>query len=305
MSTNNVLKFNTKVSYKERAIELLRRRDDERYYIMNYLWEGCDDPMPYIKPLTKEQLEEVKAILAVCKAEEIDICSYFVERDTDAPEFMTVDDPDVYHIPESIELETVYRQCPIKLAIFHKGLSEAPTIIETHIYLTEEELVSLIEWQANNRHGGYNDLASSNYKLFKSLNERIRDGFSQDWISPIATPTFTVELTGLREAAEEICGEPEVGCGVFYASDGIVMEQSFISIKDRELMFCYQKTDSEDLYISSSVSNVDAIAVQEALGVTSYKELIEVVQQRFGDRDGVDNFIKFITEQGIEGLLAD
>ena len=297
MNTNATMNADQISNYKKMAIDMLRNRKEGRYYVINYLTPYCDCPMPYYKKLTNEQLIEAQAIVTECNKEDVSLWEYFEDRAV--PEFLVADDPEADATPSSMELDEAFCDLDIKLAIFGKGLGEAPEVIDTHVIVSEELYAQLLEWQMSHRHSNYNDLCSSNCELFKYINNIIRDGFSNDGVSPIATPTFAAEFTGLQRDALELCGERGINIELSYECDDCKVSHTILSIHDRVLKLFYELWDKGDCLHSIDVDKVDAIAVEQALGVDNYQGIAAALKENFTGAEGVDKFTALLNEKGI------
>lgn len=295
--TQNTTSTPATKTYKQMAIELLNKKEP-RFYIVNYNDEICDDtPFEYYRSLNNEQLAEVKAMLAECKKQDIEIWEYL--DDKEVPEYLAAPKPGLYLAPKSIDLETAYVGCDIKMAIFYDGLSNAPEVIDTYIILSEEEYTSLLEWQLEHRRSGYNDLGQDNYELFKVVNGKARNKFSLDFCSPVSTPSFTIELTGIKADAIALCGEPDVEREIFFTSKDDFCEHSFLSIKDKKLLFFYEAMKGSEGMDFTTIDEVDAIAVEKTLAVEDYTGIVDAIKERFNGKDGFYRFIEFLDENNI------
>lgn len=298
MKKNNVSSSETK-TYKQMAIELLNKNGKDRFYVMHYRDLDCDTPHSYYKKLTDEQLAEVKNVVAQCEAEEIEMWEYF-DNDT-VPEYLAVSEPFVCEAPSTVELDTPYYGCDIRMAVFYDGLSKAPKVVNTQIVLSQQMYVELLEWQLNNRRSGYNDLRYSNLELFKAIDELVRFKFSFDGLDPLVTPAYAVELTGVQEDALTLCGEPGVELVLSYAHSDESSEASTLKIEDRVLSFQYEAWDSQGGWTQSfNIENVDAIAVENMLAVDNYEGIIEVMKERFCGKEGFDRFVELLDKNSID-----
>jgi hypothetical protein len=108
--------------------------------------------------------------------------------------------------------------------------------------------------------------------------------------------------------AFDICGEPALDEEIF-APDGGIMEHSHLHIENRVLSFFYEKFVARDYecildeYVY--IDDVDAIAVQNALGMSNNKGVLYEFIERFGDNDGVRNFKAFLIQNDIEFTIKE
>ena len=286
------------MNHKQMATELLNKKDEPRFYIVSYDDEYSNDaPHSFYRMITKNQFAEIKRILDECQKEDIALWEYFDGQNV--PEYIAAEEPYLCEAPSEIEMETAYVECKIKMAIFYDGLKEAPEVIDSSIFLSEEQYVNLLEWQLDNRHSNYNDLASKNFELFKVVNDKARAQFHYDGIPYDNTPTFTIELTSIQEDAYTLFGEPSISDYIFESYTDHIAEHSYLSIKNRILNFFYEAMNDDKWIEYTEVGKVDAIAVERALAVDSYKGIAKELKQKFNGREGFYRFIEFLDKHNI------
>lgn len=285
------------MNHKQMAIELLNKKDEPRFYIVSFEDGDSDMPHSYYMKITKEQLVEIKGILDECKKEDIALWEYFDGKNV--PEYIAAVEPYLCEAPSEIETETAYVECKIKMAIFYDGLSDAPEVIDSHIFLSEEEYVNLLEWQLDHRHSSYNDLASKNFELFKVVNDKARARFNYCGIPYDDTPTFTIELTSIQEDAYALFGEPGISGDIFESYADNTVEHSYLSIENRVLEFFYEAMNDDERIEFTLVNKIDAIAVEKALEVDNYRGIINALKQRFNGREGFYRFIEVLDKNNI------
>ena len=142
----------------------------------------------------------------------------------------------------------------------------------------------------------------------KMLDEKLRMIFSGgDIVAPIAVPMYTVELTSIKEDAFALCGEPEVSGEIFYRSDEEACEHSFLNIEDRNMSFFYEYWDRKTEITTKALylEDIDAVAVEKALGVDSYAGIIDSLTVYFGAADGVVRFADFLRSKSIDFVEKD
>ena len=281
--------------FKQMAIEAVYKMDAPKAYLMEYKHEDLDE-VEFQVCLNDAQVEEVRAILAVCEAEGLSLEEYFEEYP--APEYLQVAEQWVYPDPIAIHLDKVFCPCDLKVALFDKGVANAPRVVDTRVWLGEDVYASLLEWQMNHRDSTFFDLYNSAPKLYDSVYEVVRDLFAKDFVSPYVTPLFAVELTGMERMAFELCGEMSRG-GEIYYSNTDVQEHSYLHIENRVLNFFYERWSDFECESCDNVSDVNAIEVQELLGVADYQGIFDVIKERYGDKEGVKRFAEFLKENNV------
>ena len=287
--------------YHKLAADYLKSKNATSYYVVNYLSDGeGDDAEPYaFKALTEEQCDEIKALMKQCEAEGYELKYHFY--DEGIPEYLEFDGYTYPCTPQSVEFDTRYVTCRLKIAAFYDGIDAAPTVNFGTIYLTEEEYIDLITWQMHNRKGNFNDLFKYNVELATSINSMIREFWPEEiscGCSPLSTPIFAVELTESKEAAEAILGEPDVHLRISTERVEDVVDETLLDIEDRVLSFLHNHSTREG-YNNLRIKDVDAIAVERALGVESYRDIAIRLTEQFGDKDGVEKFRALLDQHNI------
>ena len=280
-------------------------------YVVEYLSMYDDDDIEYClyKELNAEQRAEVERIIEECKKEEIPMWELLEEIDT--PECIKGDGGH-YGTPNKVDLETPNIRTKIKLAYFPEGLDNAPEVINASIVVSVEEYTALLAWQMQYRRANFGDLHKYEPELFSVVNEKIRDFWCDKidsvLIGPVYTPMYVVDLVELKQDAEVILGEPEVRTGLYYKEDESSAVSVMCEIEERILGFHYSSYTHNDgtyHYDNRSASDVDAIAVQQALGVENYKGIIDKLKEAYGNPDGMELFRKFLDEHGIKYTAKD
>ena len=291
------------LGYKQLATEMLHKRGDRLYCFMSYDdCEGIYHPL-YYKYLTHEQLLELRNIVEKCEAENIGINLYFCDKDL--PDYIVDEDTGQHDVVYTVDFDVAYYHTKVKLAIFRNGLDEVPEIVNTKVVLRESDYVALLVWQIKHRYAGYNDLYYYDSYRFSCIEEEVRNSFGYPGIEPRETPTFTVELTGVKEDAYNLCGEPDILCTIWnsVSTEDHLMEYSVVRMKDRLLLFSYEAVEFDvegDRNLNLvELYNIDALAVEKALGVDSYKRVADVLKARFSERDGIDRFMSFLNDNNI------
>ncbi len=282
-----------------KALNYLRNKKATRYYEVGYMMEDCD-VFEHLMPLNDEQLAEFKAIVAECKAQDLEL-QYYFDDERLLPEHLRLEKPGYYEVPFSANLDKAYLRLDIRMAVFYGGIDKQPEVVDTAIITPMDEYASLLAWQLGNRRGGYNDLNYYCPELYKSVEERIRCRFADlDMVAPIATPTFAVELTGLRNDALELVGEPEVMSEIYYLGNMSITEHIVVSIEERKLAFSYESMRGEEHQGRYTIKDVDAIQLQLTLGVDNYRGIVEELKLRFGSHSGYEEFREMLLSNNIE-----
>ena len=287
--------------YRNLVTEYLKSNNAPSYYMVNYLSDDeGDDAEPFtFKALTEEQCDEIKALMKHCEDEGYELRHHFYEEGI--PEYLQFDGYIYGCTPTSVEFDTRYVTCRLKVAAFYDGIDAAPTVNFGTIYLSEEEYIDLIRWQMYNRKGNFNDLFEDNVELATSINSMIREFWTEELscgCSPLSTPIFAVELVESKEAAEAILGEPDVHFRISTERVEDVVDETLLDIEDRVLSFLHNHSTREG-YNNLRIKDVDAIAVERAMGVESYRDIALRLTEQFGGKEGVDKFREFLDQHNI------
>ncbi len=295
--------LNKPAHYNKLASELLSQKSWPRYFTVGYYSEDYGGEIHEFNiPLTEEQYNEMKPIAEQCKAEDIDLWDYYY--DSKFPEYLLLDEPGFYCEPRTIDLDMANYPCKIKLAIFYDGVEKAPQVIERVLVFSHDEYLELLEWQLMHRNASYNDLYDRLPELFKIVDDKVRSVFdvSNIGIMPYEVPAFVVELTGIKEDAFHLCGEDSKSREIYRHINDDYAENTFVLIEDRKMYFRFEHFDYDksDTTESLLLDDIDAIAVQRALGVDNYAGIMDSLSVYFGASDGVARFAEFLRSKSID-----
>lgn len=299
----------TNARYTTLATDYMSKKEFAPMYVVEYR-PDFDDPsgLEYglYKSIMADQRKVVENIINECKEEDIPMWEYFEEESI--PDFLE-GEGEYYGCPNHVDLDTVHTKCKIKLAVFYDGLDSAPKIVDTHLIVTVEEYTSLLAWQLRNRRANFGDLHHDEPELFSVINQKIRD-FWMDCglVSPVATPIFAADLVELKEDAEIVLGEPSVGEVLYSKYEEKFTSVTSVEIDERVLSFVSSTmtmAGGDSNICNRIVSDINAIAVQNVLGVENYAGIIAHLKENYGTEDGFDLFKKFLDDSCIEYTLKD
>lgn len=308
MTQYNDFNAEKRAHYNKLAAELLSKKGWPRYYAVGYYSEDFGDEVwDFNVPLTEEQYNQMKTIVEECKAEDIDLSDYFY--DNEAPEYIQLNELGFDRNPRTIDLDDVHYPCNIKMAIFYDGLDKVPQITDRVIVLSHAEYQELLEWQLLSRSASYNDLHNDRPQLYKAVDEKIRMVFEGDdiGIMPMTVPIFAVELTSIKAEAIQLCGEDGLRRQIFCSSSEEAVECSSVDIEDCKMNLFYQRFDIAKQMVTDTMllDNIDAIAVEKALGVSSYAGIADYLVEHYDTSDGVARFAEFLRSKSIAFVEKD
>lgn len=262
-----------------------------------------------IKLIDDQQRAEVERIVAECEKDDIPMWEYCDAEGI--PEFLK-GGGDYYGYPNKVLLDTPYIRTNIKIAVFLGDLDSAPSVHDGCIYLTIDEYTSLLSWQMRNRHANYGDLHHDEPELFSIINEYVRnfwvDKVGGMPVSPISTPIYAVDLVEVKEDAMKILGEPSVASQIYSNFTDEISEFVAVSINERKLDMHYNSSsrgDNSSKCEMRKVENVDAVALQQVLGVENYAGIIDHLSENYAVKNGVELFRQFLDEHHIEYKFTD
>lgn len=108
---------------------------------------------------------------------------------------------------------------------------------------------------------------------------------------------YAIEMTEVEEDVFKIIGEERVSEEIYNEADGFNGKHTYLNIKEKILAFYTFYTSCGDY---EEVDNVNAIEVENAMGVSNYKGIIERIKTDFGGRDGVREFKKWLEDNSIK-----
>ena len=100
--------------------------------------------------------------------------------------------------------------------------------------------------------------------------------------------------------ALELVGEPEVMSEIYYLGNMSITENIVVSIEERKLAFSYESMHGEEHQGRYTIKDVDAIQLQQRLGVDNYRGIVEELKLRFGSHSGYEEFREMLLSNNIE-----
>lgn len=283
------------------AIDYLKNSDKDKYYTASYTMRddvSDIDGIEFYVKVNDEQVNDLNAAIAEAKAQDMNLSEYW---DFEVPEYLQQENSQYgqWYDIETVNLDEVYIRIPARVAYFPLGLDSEHKVIKTEFYLSKEEYLELLTWQMSNRYGSYNDLIVDLPELYAVINGQIRGIWNDfDIVAPIATPIFTIELTGIQDDAKAILGDKPIGRATWeYVEKGNI-QQCVLTIEENNLIFFYQSSIEGSVY-SKRLENIDALAVENMLGVDSYQAIAEWLTQNAQGEEGLDKFQKMLDKGGI------
>lgn len=299
--------FSTRVErneyYRNLAIDYLKTKEDTPYYVVEYKsFDDSDMEFACYKQLTDEQCEEVKVAMGECERDEVDLWEYYDENGT--PEYLENGNFEEV-LPNMVLFENKHIAINVKLAVFGEHLENGSKVKDVKVVISEDDYMELLSWQMQNRYCGFNDLCRENPELFAVIDDRLRMNWADfDGVMPYFTPIYAADLVGIKDDVMNILGEYTMTRMIYSHVTEDIMEQTHLCLEERVLTFYYDAIQGKD-FECRGVDNVDAIAVEKAFGVSTYKELKNCIKANYAGRDGVEKFQAFLDEKGIKYELKN
>lgn len=287
--------------YTNLAADFVRSSSKDKYYIASYdESDGGLENVEFYAKLTDAQLSEIKAAMAEAANEEISFKEYWLDKDL--PEYLDRGANqwgDWYNL-NSVNIEDVYYSVESKIAIFESGVDSAHEVHTARFYLPQDEYIELLAWQLQNRYSNFNDLFESNPELFTVVNSNLRALFVDcQGVAMLHTPIYAVELTEMLANANEILGDKPISCTVWQSYESNNFEHCVLTIDERVLEFFYEQSKNGNIHMDE-LSNVDAQAVAQALGVEGNVGIANWANEHCTGADGVETFCKLLDEHNIK-----
>lgn len=283
------------------ATDYLKNSGKDKYYTASYTMRddvSDIDGIEFYVKVNDEQIDDLNVAIAEAKAQDMNLSEYW---DFEVPEYLQQENSQYgqWYDIETVNLDEVYIRIPARVAHFPLGLDSGYKVFNTAFYLSKEEYLELLTWQMSNRYGNYNDLIVDHPELYAVINGQIRGIWNDfDIVAPIATPIFTVELTGIQDDAKTILGDKPIGCTTWEYLEKGNIQQCVLTIDENNLIFFYQSSIDGIVY-SKRLENIDALAVENMLGVNSYQAIAEWLTQNAKGEEGVDKFQKMLDKGSI------
>lgn len=190
--------------------------------------------------------------------------------------------------------------------IFPKGFDKDPRIKTFYARLKDDnDYITLLTLKMMDRNLRFNELRHIMPEEYEYLS------CQAEYDDPIfSTPgPYAVEMTEVDEDVFKIIGEESVSEEIYRKDSPENTEvatpksrHTVLNIEEKTLSF-FMEDITDDIYILGDreyIDNVNAIEVENAMGVSNYKGIIERIKTDFGGRDGVREFKKWLEDNSIK-----
>lgn len=203
--------------------------------------------------------------------------------------------------------DMLFVQCNV--AVFENGLGNGPKLMHIPVSMTVEDYEELLAWKLEWRGRDIFDLHKAMPVLSDSIISEVKScRYLRHTNEGICHP-FALEIDELEKDAYDLLGERELELLVYNAKEDeeswyfcVVGEwlETILQIYERHLVFGLNS--SEGRYM---IEVDDAIAVQEALEATCYRDVGKIFEEKFGGEHGVVIFKGWLEGHNIPYVFTD
>lgn len=321
-----------KAKYTELAKKYLEENPkEEKYYWVNYRFDiGSDLDVGVYVDFTNEEIKCIHHIL-----EDLTVEYHLTDLLQNTQEITQDEnfDPSYKEILEGVikrleQNQTDIPSCDYGLTItdisfnatrlykfrrifYPKGFDKEPRIDYFLAHLKDDsDYTTLLTLKMMDRDLRFNELRHIMPEEYEYLS------CQAEYNDPIfSTPgPYAVEMTEVDEDVFNIIGEESVSEEIYrkdYSENTEVStpkcRHTILNIEEKTLSF-FMKDITCDIYFLGDreyIDNVNAIEVENAMGVSNYKGIIERIKTDFGGRDGVREFKKWLEDNSIKFLFTE
>ena len=284
--------------YAKLAREIFEKKNKDNWYEVSGEDCHCEDS---IETSIRVRLsdEEVRFLKDLLNNPEEEFTLEELQEEIPFYDKLTLDEPFFFFVPKTIDFEHPIHYYTFT-AIIMKTDDDAPKKKRCKLPLSDEEYIHLISWRLQNREESFNNLYERHPDICYSLNSRLISrlgNYDFDLTDP-----FLVFMDEIDKDVFDAVGEADFGEEVFSYSNDNRIGHTVLNIKEKVLEFTLE--DIENMYTLDGkrkyLMEIDAIAVQNAMGATCYKDLYDKIKARYGNSmEDFDKFKVFLDESGI------
>lgn len=279
------------ISFDQIAEDFVARKQS-KYYNVRYTSE-IDLNTDILLKLTDEQVAEMKAIAVKCEAEEISLLSYFESHEV--PSYLNIGDKYYYTLrrPISAELDTPLLYCRFQVLYFPDGFDCEHCIEDIDITLSANDYIALLKWQMEWRNGSFNNLLNDHPDIAQRINTKLSNHiYMEEETFNVGCYPAIIILKQIRDEVFDLLGENDEYKDIFIESTDEASYYVSFGIERNRATFIYGKQwiDKEAqryCYEHDKLYDIDADELKRVFDVKTHKELIAVVNKRFGNENGL------------------
>lgn len=203
---------------------------------------------------------------------------------------------------EDIDKEMVFLTCNV--AVFEEGMDEEPKRIKVPISMTCADYEDLLAWKLELRSRDVFSLQQVMPLLCDRIVYQIKKCSYLSRGDAIDHP-FAFEIIELEQDAFEILGEREIESKIFDLYDPFPCDGEwydiFLQIYERHFYFGLSSSDCGNYTIELP----DVRDLQQTIGATCYKDILNWIKREFDGDDGVARFRSWLEEHQLPYLFHD
>ena len=294
-------------AYLKMSRDYLKDHPKETSYAVRYLSFDDEYSDMRVVSLTGQDVEKIRE------------CVSLASRDRDLNTLVQENHPEVYEKikpqydwlkvvkVDDLDKHMIFVNCDV--AVFDDGVAKDPKRLKVPVSMTAEEYEELLAWKLEWRGRDLFDLSYSMPYLAQRIISDVKTcRYCQYHDGNISHP-FALEIEELEKDAFEILGERELDSIIYDGREDEYSEffcmvgewyQTILQIFEKNLIFGVNS--SRGCYM---IEVADAIAVQNAMKVTRYKEIERKIREEFGGEFGVATFKGWLEGNGISYEFID
>lgn len=197
------------------------------------------------------------------------------------------------------KISTIEWEKPVhRMAVTVVGLLNATAELEKmnlEIPIEKEDYLILLAWKMQHRAATFQQFGYEYPEIFR----RVSDEIENLWY--LGMP-YIVFLDEVETDVRHVLGERNHNRAILSASneDTGAGECLLVRLGEKKLHMEYRRhTDFQHAEICCELFDIDAIALEQAFGVTTYAALADTIRDWFGDFEHMDAFTNYLKEHGI------
>lgn len=223
-----------------------------------------------------------------------DVCKSLVEKLDTNDEFW----------PAEFDLKKPEKSYKFRRAFFLNGFDQKPDIYHFRAFIHDNDYLRLLALKMEDRRMSFNELRVKMPDLFNSISSQAESSYDI-YYSPSAP--YAIEMTEVDEDVFNIIGEESAGEEIYNQGSWADTDDphsrrrhTHVNIDEKKLSFRMEEVNLGLYGDIETVSDVDAILVEKAMGVNTYAEIIERMKVDFAGPDGVQSFKSWLNANSID-----
>ena len=206
---------------------------------------------------------------------------------------------------DNIDLTKHLKAYKFRRALFFNGIDEKPELSGFVDVINDEDYEKLLALKMQDRDLCFNKLRNILPDVFESISQAA-EYIDEILLDRLSAP-YAVEMTEVEEDVFNIIGEKPASEQIYEEpwqnNDGF--RHTSLNIEEKVLSFFMEDIEFCEVGYREEIDNVNALEVQKAMNVENYRGIIERFKSDFNGRDGVQEFKKWLDDNGIEYCYKD